>query len=245
MIIFACRQKGKLTEMDRIEQKSERLRSEMTLRALFSIIFENENAPQAMYLDADQQPRTVTFAQCRERVYAAAQALRQAGVQPGGYIALQLDTCPEWFTLYWAVIASGANALLLDPQHGAEMTAYLMRQAGARGVIAAVKQPGLAGVRQWTKEELMSAPPAAEGFEPSFGTKTALCTSGTTQTSRIFVYDEKALCSQLLNSVLLHKANRRIIDGEYTRNLVFLPCHHIFGFMVCMLWMSFIGGENV
>ena len=150
--------------MDRIEQKNARLSAEMTLRNLFGIIFENENAPQAMFLDADQQAQTVTFAQCRERVYAAAQALRQAGVMEGAYIALQLDTCPSWFTLYWAVILSGANALLLDPMHGEEMTAYLLRQAGACGVIAAVKRPGLSGVRQWTAEELMAAPPASRSI---------------------------------------------------------------------------------
>ena len=61
--------------MDRIEQRSERLRADQTLRTLFSILFENGDAAQAMYLDGDQQPRTVTYAQCRERVLAAAQAL--------------------------------------------------------------------------------------------------------------------------------------------------------------------------
>ena len=231
--------------MNRIEQKSEQLRANSSLQTLFSILTENEDAVQALYLDGDQQPQTVTYGQFRERVYAAAYALQKAGVPAGGYVALQLDTCPEWPVLYWAIILSGANALLLDPAHGDEMTAYLLRQAGASGLIGAAKRAGISGVRQWTKEELTQAPPAPESFEPVYGTKTALCTSGTTQTSRIFVYDEKALCSQLLNSVLLHKANRRIIDGEYTRNLVFLPCHHVFGFLVCMLWMGFIGGENV
>ena len=231
--------------MNRIEQKSEQLRANSSLQTLFSILTENEDAVQALYLDGDQQPQTVTYGQFRERVYAAACALQKAGVPAGSYVALQLDTCPEWPVLYWAIILSGANALLLDPAHGDEMTAYLLRQAGAAGLIGAAKRAGLSGVRQWTKEELTQAPPAPESFEPVYGTKTALCTSGTTQTSRIFVYDEKALCSQLLNSALLHKANRRIIDGEYTRNLVFLPCHHVFGFLVCMLWMGFIGGENV
>ncbi len=230
--------------MDQVELRSERLQQDMTLRGLYDILFENEDAPQALFLDQDQQKKVVTYGECRARALAAARTLRADGAQPGGYIALQLDTCPEWFALYWGIILSGANALLLDPSHSDDMTKYLMRQAGATALIGEKKREKLTGVRQYTKDELISAPPAGD-YKPLFGTKTALCTSGTTQTSRVFVYDEKALCSQLLNSMLLHRANRRIIDSEGIRNLVFLPNHHVFGFLVCMLWMSFIGGDNI
>ena len=183
--------------MDQVELRSERLQQDMTLRGLYDILFENEDAPQALFLDQDQQKQVVTYGECRARALAAARTLRADGAQPGGYIALQLDTCPEWFALYWGIILSGANALLLDPSHSDDMTKYLMRQAGATALIGEKKREKLTGVRQYTKDELISAPSAGD-YKPLFGTKTALCTSGTTQTSRVFVYDERrcaASCS--------------------------------------------------
>ncbi len=230
--------------MDLIERRSTALRAQPTLRQLYDILFEDGGAPQAMYLDATGAERTVTWDACRARAQAAARVLREANGS-GQWMALSLDTCPEWLTLFFAIVLSGNRPLLLDPNASDDLTAYLMRQASAEVLIAARTRPGLRGAKQLTASELMEAPDAA-GFVPdAFGDRVALCTSGTTRTSRIFVYHEEALCQQLLNSELLHRLNRRIIDGEHTRNLVFLPCHHVFGFLVCMLWMSFIGGENV
>ena len=231
--------------MDFIERRSSALRAEPTLKRLWEILFEDENALQALYLDTADTRQSVTWGECRRKALAAAQALERDNGS-GHWIALSLDTCPEWLTLFFGIILSGNNALLLDPNATDELTEYLMRQAGATALITGRERKALYTVRQYTAEALCSL--KAEGvYQPEhFGTKVALCTSGTTQTSRVFVYDEYALCQQLLNSELLHRLNRRIIDGENpTRNLVFLPCHHVFGFLVCMLWMSFIGGENV
>ncbi len=230
--------------MDSIERRSAALRAEPTLKRLYEIIFEDEAALQALYLDAAGIERRVTWGECRQRMLGIARRL-SAENGSGKWIALSLDTCPEWLPLFFGILLSGNNALLLDPNAPDELTAYLLRQADAHALVCARGRAGLNGTRIYTAEDLYQSPEAA-GWQPGcFGTKVALCTSGTTQTSRIFVYDERALCSQLLNSELLHRLNRRIIDGSYTRNLVFLPCHHVFGFLVCVLWMSFIGGENV
>ncbi len=230
--------------MDSVERRSTALKTEPTLKRLYEIIFEDETALQALYLDATGVEQTVTWAQCRSKALAIAKKLN-AENGSGQWIALALDTCPEWLTLFFGIILSGNNALLLNPNAPEELTAYLLRQADAHALIAAHAGSGAGETRAYSVDELYQSPDAPDYQPERFGTKVALCTSGTTQTSRIFVYDERALCSQLLNSELLHRLNRRIIDGTYTRNLVFLPCHHVFGFLVCMLWMSFIGGENV
>ena len=231
--------------MDLIERRSAMLREQPTLKRLYDILFENGPAAQSLYLDTDGAQRVITWDDSRRQALNAAQALRST-CGSGRWIALSLDTCPQWLTLFFGIVLSGNNALLLDPNAPDELTGYLLRQANACGMISRQKRASLQDVPQWTPEALLGTETAAH-FEPDvFGTKVALCTSGTTQTSRVFVYNENALCQQLLNSELLHRLNRRIIDGEHTtRNLAFLPCHHIFGFMVCMLWMSFIGGENV
>ena len=230
--------------MDLIERRSAALRAEPTLKRLYEILFEDEASLQALYLDSAGAKQSVTWGECRRKALAAARILN-ADSGSGHWIGLSLDTCPEWLTLFFGIILSGNNALLLDPNASDELTDYLLRQAGADALITGKPCAGLCVTRAYTAETLCAAK-TVPAYQPDrCGTKVALCTSGTTQTSRIFVYDEKALSQQLLNSELLHRLNRRIIDGEYTRNLVFLPCHHVFGFLVCMLWMSFIAGENV
>ena len=232
--------------MDRIERRSAALRRRMTFENLYGILFEDPKATAALYLDQNGFQHTRSYAECDERARAAAAMLRRelGDGLAGHYVALQLDTKPEWFVLFWAVILAGANALLLDPAAGDGITKHLLRQAGAIALIGEKERALKGNVRQLTAADLNAAPSAPD-FTPAFGTAVALCTSGTTDTSRVFVYDESAVCSQLLNSELLHRLNRRIIDGEYTRNLAFLPSHHVFGFLVCMMWMAFIGGENV
>ena len=230
--------------MDLIERRSASLREKLTLKQLYDILFEDESALHALYLDPDGAERRVTWGECRANALNAAGRLHEAH-GAGQWIALSLDTCPEWLTLFFGIILSGNHALLLDPNAPDELTAHLMRQADATVLITRKIRDGLGTVTQYTADALCAAANGPAFIPGVFGSKVALCTSGTTQTSRVFVFDERALCQQLLNSELLHRLNRRIIDGEHTRNLVFLPCHHVFGFLVCMLWMSFIGGENV
>ena len=92
---------------------------------------------------------------------------------------------------------------------------------------------------------MKAAPQAPRDFKPVFADKVALCTSGTTATSRIFVYDGHAVSQQVLSSELLYKANRQVVNDGNRRSLAFLPFHHVFGFMVCMMWVSFLGYANV
>lgn len=230
--------------MENLKDRSARLQKSMTLKNLFSIIFSDDSAVAARYLEGDTE-KTVTYGQYREKAFAIAKALREklGDEQKGAFIGLQLDTCPEWMALYWGIIAGGFNALLLDATLNDEKTAYLLSQAGARALICG-KKCSLPGIRVFSAAELTALPPV-KGFEPNFGTMTAMCTSGTTATSRIFVYDEKALCSQTLSSEVLYNENKRMICDEKLRNLAFLPLHHVFGFLVCIIWMGFVGFENV
>ena len=124
------------------------------------------------------------------------------------------------------------------------MTAY-MEQAGACGVVGKAQRKLPGQYVQVLLDDVIKAGPAPDDFVPTFGTQVALCTSGTTATSRIFVYDEEAICNQVLNSELLHKMNPRIISGVNERSLAFLPYHHVFGFVVNLLWSNFIGYESV
>ena len=58
--------------MDSVERRSTALKTEPTLKRLYEIIFEDETALQALYLDATGVEQTVTCAQCRSKALAIA-----------------------------------------------------------------------------------------------------------------------------------------------------------------------------
>ena len=192
--------------MDNLKTKSARLQKSMTLENLFSIIFSDGSAVAARYLEGDAE-KTITYGEYRDKSFAVADALqkRLGAEQRGAFIGLQLDTCPEWMALYWGVIAGGFNALLLDSALDDRKTAHLLSQAGAKALISG-KMRALPGVSVFSAQEL-AALPGVSSFQPVFGTMTAVCTSGTTAQSRVFVYDEAALCSQTLSSETLYNEN--------------------------------------
>ena len=231
--------------MTDINARCEALRGDMTFKKIFELSCENKDRVAAHWLEADQE-RSATFGELRDKARDYGQFLRKALGEKnrGRFAAIQVDTCKEWFSLFWGLLQAGYNPLLLNATLNEEMTDHLLREAGACGVVFRGKRSLVSDVVQVDADALFQAPPAPD-FQPQWADKAALCTSGSTATSRIFVYDQAAVCEQVLNADLLHKANPRIVNSHMQRNLAFLPFHHIFGFMVCVMWCNFIGYETV
>lgn len=232
--------------MSRVLDRSAKLRENMSLENLFNIVCSSGDKVAARYLEGDEE-RQITYADYEKNTYATAAFLRKiiGEEKKGSFVGIQLDTCPEWFSIFWGVIAAGFNAVLMDFSLNDEMTGYILRQSGAIALITRMhRKLDNDQIIQISSKEIMgqAQDPA---FTPSFGDQVALCTSGTTDTSRIFVYNAEAICNQVLNSELLYKANQRIICDEDRRSLAFLPYHHVFGFMVCVQWIHFLGYENI
>ncbi|MDD3410523.1 MAG: class I adenylate-forming enzyme family protein, partial [Eubacteriales bacterium] len=226
-----------------ILQSAATLRDSMRLETIFELSCAHEDAQAAVWLE-DGEEKSWTFAEYRQLTLNYAAFLRaKIGAEKGAYVAICADTCKEWFPMFWGVIQAGYNALLLDASLTDEMAAFLMKQAGAKAIVCA-KERKVDGVRLLTRE-LFAAPAAPEGFAPDYADSVALCTSGTTGTSRVFVYNGAAVAEQVLSSELLYQENRRIIDNENRRSLAFLPYHHVLGFMVNLMWISFLGYANV
>ena len=79
----------------------------------------------------------------------------------------------------------------------------------------------------------------ATGYQPVYAEAMALCTSGTTSTPKVYVYNEQAVCDQVLLGDYVYKENRDIVHDGTIKHLAFLPFHHIFGFMAVYMWYSF------
>ena len=229
-----------------ITARCEALRQDMTLENIYALTNQNPDRIAAHYLEGNEE-KSLTFAQYDKTVTSWAAFLGQAlgEANRGRFVALQLETCKEWYAVFWGLVQAGYNPLLLDANLNDEMTAFMLKEGGAVGLITKSHRKLPEEIIQITTEALFKAPEASQAAKGPWGSRVALCTSGTTMTSRIYVYDQEALCEQVLNSDLLHKANPRIVNSQMQRNLAFLPFHHIFGFMVCVMWCNFIGYETV
>ena len=229
-----------------ILEHSDALRKDMTLSNLFRLTCSYGDIPAALYLE-DGNEVSITFSQYEQlaKNYAAFLINRFGGGHKEKFAAIAMDTCPEWFPAFWGLILAGYNAVLLDFTLSEEKMSHMLAQAGAVLLVTKSQRNLPKGVQLVQIDELKNSPPAGKDFKPVFADKVALCTSGTTATSRIFVYDGPAISQQVLSSELLYKANRQVVSDGNRRSLAFLPFHHVFGFMVCMMWVSFLGYANV
>jgi long-subunit acyl-CoA synthetase (AMP-forming) len=222
----------------------ERLENEKTLDNLFEIMRDYGDAPAALWLKGEQE-LSCTFAEMAHRADDYAACIAQLAPD-AGWVGIAVDTCHDWPSLYWGVMRSGHNALLLDASAPDNVIQGLLDEAGCR-VIISRKPRALAGnVRQIDFKEIREAPRAI-GFTPVWGEYTAMCTSGTTGTSRIFAYNGTAICEQALNGLTLYNTNPRIVrpDNRGRKTLAFLPFHHVLGFMGNVILVSFLGSANV
>ena len=229
-----------------ILEKCDALRKDMSLSNLFRLTCSWGDVAAALYLENGAEV-AITYTQFGEKAKAFAAHLiaRYGGGKKEAYAAIAMDTCPEWFPVFWGLILAGYNAVLLDFTLSDEKMDYMLSQSSAKLLVGKTRRTLPKGVAMVTLEDLKNAPAAPSGFQPVFADKIALCTSGTTATSRIFVYDGKAIANQVLSSELLYNASREIIGDGNRKSLAFLPFHHVFGFMVCLMWCSFLGYANV
>ncbi|MBO4500636.1 MAG: AMP-binding protein, partial [Clostridia bacterium] len=171
---------------------------------------------------------------------ACAENIEKTGLgKQGGWTGIAVDTCKEWPIFFWGLIASGRNALLLDPSLDDEGIAHLMRQAGADSLITRRKRE--LPCEQRTPEEVLgtSDAPGAD-YEPKWANLIAACTSGTTSTSRVYVYDGKAICRQIIG-FSRHELYPCLTSEEFgpLRVVAFLPFNHIFGLIANLITMPF------
>ncbi len=221
-----------------------RLEADKTLATLFDILRDYGEAPNAYWLNGEQE-RTRSYAEMALRADDYAACINSLGLEEG-WLGIAVDTCHDWPSLYWGVMRSGHNALLLDASAPDNVIQGLLDEAHCRQVIS-LKPRGLSGNVHQIDFKTIREAPRTIGFTPVWGEYTAMCTSGTTGTSRIFAYNGEAVCAQALNALELFKVNPRIIHPVNTgrKTLAFLPFHHVLGFMGNMILAQFIGTANV
>ena len=184
-----------------------RLEAGKSLATLFDIMRDYGDTPASLWLKGDQE-LTRTFAEMTRRADDYAACISSLATEDG-WIGIAVDTCREWPVLFWGVLRSGHNALLLDASASDNVIQGLLDEAACRQIIS-LKPRGLAGNIRQIDFKTIKESPRTIGFKPVWGKYVAMCTSGTTGTSRIFAYNAKAICEQALNSVRVYQDNPRI-----------------------------------
>ena len=225
-----------------VKAVTDRLRTDKSLNTLFSVMRDYDQEIAARWMDREEE-RSMTFAELASRADRCAACLYSLAPEDS-WIAISVDTCPEWPVLFWGIMRSGHNALLLDASAPDSMIQGLMEEAGCRIIICRKPRKLPAGFRQIDFQRALDAPQGS-GFQPVWGSWAAMCTSGTTGKSRVFAYSGAALCEQALNSELILRENSRVIANENRRFLAFLPFHHVLGFMANVIWGGFMGMTNI
>ncbi len=157
----------------------------------------------------------------------------------GDVVGLIYDTCMDWPVLLWGILMSGQTPLLLNPASRPEQLNSIMAEARATSYVAARPVAG-------STLEFIDAAEVLAGGEPGeerWGEYIALCTSGTTGNSRIFLYNARTIANHILSFDEAKKINPDMpfIEGKPCKLLAFLPFHHVFGFSVVYLLYACTG----
>jgi acyl carrier protein len=230
--------------MNYIRNKLDLLSKGHTLENIYSAIAENDNKIAAQYSEGEKI-RRITYSQYDKYIKATAFKIRKClgEEEEGQYVALKIDNCPEWIVLFWAILMAGYKPLLVDYRAPYILASRLLEEAGCSAVITSDDTfPEDAYVRISPTDIIDKDGEAPEGWQSRWMDKLALCTSGTTGTSRIYVYDGEAVANHLINADDIVKEYPTLMpEDDNVRILAFIPLHHVFGVFAVYFWYAFFG----
>lgn len=173
--------------------------------------------------------------------YSACAAMQQCREGTGEEtVGLIYETCMDWPVLFWGILMAGKIPLLLNPGSDASLLNSIMAEANAGAYVAARPLAGC-GLPFIPAEALLRS--RAGGCTEKWGRYVALCTSGTTGSSRIFLYDGETIANQILSfdeAKQVHP-DMPFQEGRPCKILAFLPFNHVFGLSVVYLLYSCTG----
>jgi len=218
------------------------LEKDRSFSNLFNLICAHGDVKGALWLEGDEE-KSLTFNELKSWSDDWAAKLQKIfGTE--GRICIALDSCKEWFPLFWGLVRSGHDVLAVDASFPDSKIEKMMADCCCSGLVSAKRRSIGSKYTQTTIADIAEAP-ANNDFKEKWGHSIALCTSGTTSESRIFVYNEDTICYLALFSAKVRKENTLLIDDEPFKTLAFLPFHHVLGFAAIFIWSHFLGDTMV
>lgn len=217
------------------------LRKDSSYGAMFHMMERFNDDVAAEMTDKNGNEIKRTYREYITMSKAACGALQSMGIKDEGkFIGLYYDTCMDWPVLLWGILMSGNIPLLLNPMIDDSANVRLLAEARAESYVAAKPLPGCDKKFIDAAELLKSGLPQGE---EKWGKYVALCTSGTTGKSRIFLYDSQTIANHMLSfdEAKHNNPDMPFIEDKPCKLLAFLPFHHVFGFSVVYLLYACTG----
>lgn len=236
-------------------------KGEHSYKGIFKVYSHHGDMPAVEY-KLDGQIKKLSFTDVELVSGYCADKIREKmnGVQKG-FVCFKLANCPEWFEIFWGILMAGFSPFLIDARHDEKLTQYFIDEGGA---VAIITNDGhqyencvtiaATDILKLDKRQLLEIAVNADKTSKTaieridsydWGDEVALCTSGTTSTAKIFIYNNDAIYNQVMNAGPIIRADPNICDDRDKRMLCFLPLNHVFGFMANYLWYSFFGASQV
>ena len=218
----------------------ELLRKDSSYCSMFHMMERFGNDTAAEMTDKNGKEISRTYREYVSLSQSACGNLQSLGIgDEGKIIGLIYDTCMDWPVLMWGILMSGNIPLLLNPLMDPQTLTVIMKEATAESYVS-VKPVAGSDAKYIPAEEILR--PGQPG-EEKWGRYVALCTSGTTGNSRIFLYDSQTIANHMLSFDEAKKVHPDMpfIEDKPCKLLAFLPFHHVFGFSVVYVLYSCTG----
>ncbi|MBN2651427.1 MAG: aminotransferase class I/II-fold pyridoxal phosphate-dependent enzyme [Spirochaetales bacterium] len=224
--------------MKKTTERVKLLEKDRSFKNFFNISCMTPNNVAAEVVDSDYNVRFISYAEFRDCSYQAASFFnkRFEKVEKGSFICISMDNSYLFPYVFWGLVMSGFNPVMLDFRAEGENIKKYLYDTGAKALISD-KNHDLSSLnvdfllidnfsyqnKSVDEVSVMSS---------KWGDKIVFCTSGTTGDSRIFVFTEHNFISNLfLTWKTCEKSPYVMPDGE-VKYLAFLPVYHIYGFYI-------------
>ena len=100
--------------------------SEKDFKSIFEIMF---RAGENVLCETNDgfRIRKETYGQIRSRICDTAGALYAKIGATGGYVALEMENCPDWIVAFWAILMSGNKPYLVNTRYPESLTESILK----------------------------------------------------------------------------------------------------------------------
>ena len=226
-----------------------------SFESLFELMFSEENnIISETYYGLKVVKKT--YGECKKEITAISDYILSGGI-PGlseaGTCGIYMGNSILWIEVFWALIISGIDPLLLNlmiPRE--ELSSILVRENVDFVICDSADAPGkkLINAVELLGNALSFASSSANNAgnangdlrgEKGFARNIILMTSGTSRNVKLCCFDAAAVHDQISYSFEIIRKNKLIkkhYRGEL-KHLCFLPFYHIFGLVAVYVWFAF------
>ncbi|MCR4562112.1 MAG: AMP-binding protein [Bacilli bacterium] len=214
---------------------------DITLKDIYKkLIARNKKNRCCLYFDEDGKMQDYDYERYDHLIRHLAPHIAGAfkDLAPGDLVALKIRNSPNWPLVFWAVLMAGFNLLLIDAKLPKENTENLLRQSGAKALIA--NEVEVYPVPSF-RLNMLKAADGVDIADRIWGNEVTFCSSGTTGEAKMMVYNGYNIAQQLLAANDMPKETGNIMHPGRINIFCMIPFHHIFGFVAVFLWYTWFG----